>query len=79
MLDELQHDGVVHGDPPLDPALERQHQGPDQSLQLLHRVLGRPVGLRVARRRVFEANLGRGRATRVRKRVSHPLPEVHER
>eukprot|EP00969_Alexandrium_andersonii_P059710 2629893-Alexandrium_andersonii.AAC.1 len=51
VLDEPQHDGVVDWDLPIGPALERQHQGPDQSLQLPRRILDRPVGLRVMGRR----------------------------
>eukprot|EP00969_Alexandrium_andersonii_P280225 12388611-Alexandrium_andersonii.AAC.1 len=30
MLDQPQLDGAVYRDLPLDPALERQHQSPDQ-------------------------------------------------
>eukprot|EP00969_Alexandrium_andersonii_P081042 3573626-Alexandrium_andersonii.AAC.1 len=39
--------------PPLAPALKRQHQGLDQCLLLLHRVLDRPVRLQDVGRRAF--------------------------
>eukprot|EP00969_Alexandrium_andersonii_P315549 13941487-Alexandrium_andersonii.AAC.1 len=48
---------MVHRDLPLEPLLKRQHQGADQPLELLHRILDGTVGLRFVRRRRPEHGL----------------------
>eukprot|EP00969_Alexandrium_andersonii_P179401 7931636-Alexandrium_andersonii.AAC.1 len=45
MLYEPEHHRVVYQDLPLDPLLQREHQGADQPLELPRRVLDRAIGL----------------------------------
>ena len=47
---------MVHRHLPLDPGLKRQHEGPDQPLQLLDNVLDTPIALGLVGRR----SLGEG-------------------
>ena len=42
---------MVHRHLPLDPGLQRQHEGPDQPLQLLDNVLDTPAALGLVGRR----------------------------
>eukprot|EP00969_Alexandrium_andersonii_P104803 4624163-Alexandrium_andersonii.AAC.1 len=70
MLDEPEHNQMIHRHLPLDPRLERQHEGADQPFELLDGFLQRAIGLWLVRRRRLRRSLES-------KLLRHSSAEIH--